>query len=504
MAKRLKYFVGGQWRDSATDEWYEITNSSTGEVMAEAPRCTAEEVDEAVAAALKAFPAWRDTPLPQRVQVMYRFKERLEANLHDLAILLSTEMGKTYGEARGDVLKVIEVVELACALPVTMQGDSLMNVSTGFDTVSYREPLGVFVGIAPWNFPAMIPMGWMTPLAVTTGNTFVLKAASFVPQTSMRVAELLHDSGLPAGVFNLVTCSRDEAERLLIHRDVRGVSFVGSKAVGLHVYKTATAAGKRVQALTEAKNHALVLRDAPIRATAQRVINSAFGCAGERCMALPVIAVEEVIADELVATIADLASQRRIGPAWEPSTDMGPLVNDEHRQFVTRWIEKSIDEGALPVLDGRKLTVPGYENGFFLGPTIFDHVTEEMACGRDEVFGPVLFVKRVANFDEGIELINRSEFANGASVFTRSGYHAREFARRINGGMVGVNVGIPVPISVFPFSGHKSSFFGDLHVMGRDGVAFFTETKTVTSYWFDEGDLRGDKVGTWEGTISRA
>ena len=504
MAKRLKYFVGGQWRDSATDEWYEITNSSTGEVMAEAPRCTAEEVDEAVAAALKAFPPWRDTPLPQRVQVMYRFKERLEANLHDLAILLSTEMGKTYGEARGDVLKVIEVVELACALPVTMQGDSLMNVSTGFDTVSYREPLGVFVGIAPWNFPAMIPMGWMTPLAVTTGNTFVLKAASFVPQTSMRVAELLHDSGLPAGVFNLVTCSRDEAERLLIHRDVRGVSFVGSKAVGLHVYKTATAAGKRVQALTEAKNHALVLRDAPIRATAQRVINSAFGCAGERCMALPVIAVEEVIADELVATIADLASQRRIGPAWEPSTDMGPLVNDEHRRFVAQWIEKSIDEGALPVLDGRKLTVPGYENGFFLGPTIFDHVTEEMACGRDEVFGPVLFVKRVANFDEGIELINRSEFANGASVFTRSGYHAREFARRINGGMVGVNVGIPVPISVFPFSGHKSSFFGDLHVMGRDGVAFFTETKTVTSYWFDEGDLRGDKVGTWEGTISRA
>ena len=504
MAKRLKYFVGGQWRDSATDEWYEITNSSTGEVMAEAPRCTAEEVDEAVAAALEAFPPWRDTPLPQRVQVMYRFKERLEANLHDLAILLSTEMGKTYGEARGDVLKVIEVVELACALPVTMQGDSLMNVSTGFDTVSYREPLGVFVGIAPWNFPAMIPMGWMTPLAVTTGNTFVLKAASFVPQTSMRVAELLHDSGLPAGVFNLVTCSRDEAERLLIHRDVRGVSFVGSKAVGLHVYKTATAAGKRVQALTEAKNHALVLRDAPIRATAQRVINSAFGCAGERCMALPVIAVEEVIADELVATIADLASQRRIGPAWEPSTDMGPLVNDEHRQFVTRWIEKSIDEGALPVLDGRKLTVPGYENGFFLGPTIFDHVTEEMACGRDEVFGPVLFVKRVANFDEGIELINRSEFANGASVFTRSGYHAREFARRINGGMVGVNVGIPVPISVVPFSGHKSSFFGDLHVMGRDGVAFFTETKTVTSYWFDEDDLRGDKVGTWEGTISRA
>jgi malonate-semialdehyde dehydrogenase (acetylating)/methylmalonate-semialdehyde dehydrogenase len=502
MVQRLKYFVGGEWRDSATEEWYPITNSSTGEVMAEAPRCTAQEVDGAVAAAQEAFGPWRDTPLPQRVQVMFRLKERLEANVHDLSVLLSTEMGKSYTEARGDVLKSIEVVEIACALPMTMQGDSLMNVSRGFDTVTYREPLGVFVGIAPWNFPAMIPMGWMMPLAVTTGNTFVLKAASFVPQTSMRIAELLDDAGLPPGVFNLVTCSRHEAERLLTHPDVRGVSFVGSRAVGLHVYKTATAAGKRVQALTEAKNH-LVLRDAPIRATAQRVINSAFGCAGERCMALPVVVVEEAIADDFVAAVAELAQQRKLGPAWEESTELGPLVNEEHHGFVTEWIERSIDEGAIPVLDGRKVVVPGYESGYFLGPTIFDHVTEDMACGRDEVFGPVLFVKRVKDFDEGVRLINASEFANGSSVFTRSGYHAREFARRIHAGMVGVNVGIPVPISAFSFSGHKQSFFGDLHVMGRDGVAFFTEVKAVTSYWFDEADLRGDKVGTWEGTISR-
>jgi len=384
-----------------------------------------------------------------------------------------------------------------------MQGDSLMNVSRGFDTVTYREPLGVFVGIAPWNFPAMIPMGWMTPLAITTGNTFVLKAASFVPQTAMRMAELLLDAGLPPGVFNLVTCSRHEAERLLTHPDVRGVSFVGSRAVGKHVYATATAAGKRVQALTEAKNHALVLRDAPIRATAQRVINSAFGCAGERCMALPVVVVEEAIADDFVATITELARNRKMGPAWDPATELGPLVNAEHKEFVTGWIDKSEGEGAKLVLDGRDAKVPGYEKGYFIGPTIFDHVTENMACGRDEVFGPVLYIKRVKDFDEGVRLINSSEFANGSSVFTRSGYHAREFARRIDGGMVGVNVGIPVPISVFPFSGHKDSFFGDLHVMGRDGVAFFTETKAVTSYWFDENDLRGDKVGTWEGTISR-
>jgi malonate-semialdehyde dehydrogenase (acetylating)/methylmalonate-semialdehyde dehydrogenase len=472
--------------------------------MAEAPRCTAEEVDAAVEAAAAAYPAWRDTPITERVQVMFRLKERLESNLHDLSVLLSTEMGKSYTEARGDVLKAIEVVELACAVPVTLMGDSLMNVAAGYDTVTFREPLGVFVGIAPWNFPAMIPMGWMMPLAVTTGNTFVLKAASFVPQTALRMAELVEEAGMPPGVLNVITCSRREAERLLVHPQVQGVSFVGSTEVGRHIYATAAAHGKRVQALTEAKNHALVLRDAPIRATAQRVINSAFGCAGERCMALPVIAVEESIADELVATITEMAQQRKIGPAYEESTELGPLVNAGHKDFVTGWIDKSVGEGAQMVLDGRNVDVPGHEGGHYLGPTVFDHVTEDMACGREEVFGPVLYVKRVANFDEGVEVINSSEFANGASIFTQSGYYAREFARRVDAGMVGVNVGIPVPISVFPFSGHKNSFFGDLHVMGRDGVMFYTETKAVTSYWFDEEALKGEKVGTWEGTITRS
>ena len=503
MPKRLKYLVDGEWRDTESGIYYEITNSSTGEVMAEAPRCTAEEVDAAVEAAAAAFPAWRDTPITKRVQVMFRLKNLLEENLHDLSMLLATEMGKSYNEARGDVLKAIEVVELACAAPVTMLGDSLMNVAPGYDTVTYREPLGVFVGIVPWNFPAMIPMGWMMPLAVTTGNTFVLKAASYVPQTAIRMAELLEEAGLPPGVFNLVTCSRHEAERLLTHPKVEGVSFVGSTAVGRHIYSTATANGKRVQALTEAKNHALVLRDAPIRATAQRIVNSAFGCAGERCMALPAIAVEEEIADELVATISELAAERSIGPAYEESTELGPLVNAEHHEFVSKWIEKSISEGAVTVLDGRSVDVEGYDGGYFMGPTVFDHITPDMSCGNEEVFGPVLYIKRVANFDEGVELINSSEFANGASIFTQSGYYAREFARRVDAGMVGVNVGIPVPISVFPFSGHKNSFFGDLHVMGRDGIMFFTETKAVTSFWFDEEALKGDKVGTWEGTITR-
>ena len=503
MAEKLKFFVGGEWLDTKSGSYMPITNCSTGEVMAQTPKCTAEEVNSAVEAAAAAYPGWRDTPVTKRVQVMFKFKALLEKNLHDLAVLLATEMGKSYNEARGDVLKSIEVVELACGAPVTMQGDSLMNVSNRYDTVTYREPLGVFVGIAPWNFPAMIPMGWMTPLALTTGNTYVLKAASFVPQSAMATAKLLDEAGLPKGAFNLVTAGRNEAELLLKHPKVRGITFVGSTKVGRHIYSTAAAHDKRVQCLTEAKNHALVLRDVPIKATAQRIINSAFGCAGERCMALPVVAVEEPIADELVATICELAKDRKMGPAWEKSTEMGPLVTAEHRDFVTGWIEKSIEEGAKLVLDGRGAKVSGYEGGFFLGPTVFDHVTPEMSCGWQEVFGPVLHVKRVKDFEDGLRTINNSEFANGSSIFTQSGYYAREFARRIDAGMVGVNVGIPVPISAFPFCGHKHSFFGDLHVMGRDGVAFYTETKAVTSFWFSQEDMKGEKVSTWEGTITR-
>lgn len=498
--RKLKYFMDGAWHESKTDKYLAVTNSSTGELMAEAPSCTLEEVNAAVECADAAFPAWRDTPITRRVQVMFRYKSILEQHVEELAHLLSTEMGKTLGEARGDVVKAIEVVELACATPVTMQGRSLMNVSTGYDTVSYREPLGVFVGIAPFNFPAMIPMGWMVPLAITTGNTYVLKAASYVPQTAMRMTELLMEAGLPSGVLNLVTASRHESEPLLKHPKVKGVSFVGSKKVGLHVYQTAASEGKRVQSLTEAKNHALVLRDAPILATAKRIINSAFGCAGERCMALPAICVEETIADELVQTIVHLSKQLEMGPAWEPTTELGPMVTDDLRQSVRGWIDRGIEEGASLVLDGRDVpAVPGYEGGFYLGPTVFDHVSSDMRIGIDEIFGPVLSVKRVKNFEEGLHEMNSSEFANGSSIFTLNGRFAREFARRTDGGMVGINVGIPVPISAFPFSGHKNSFYGDLHMMGADGVAFYTETKSVTSHWFDEEALKGAKVGTWEG-----
>jgi malonate-semialdehyde dehydrogenase (acetylating)/methylmalonate-semialdehyde dehydrogenase len=501
--KKLKFFLDGEWQDSTSGNYMPVSNSSTGEVMAEAPRCSLEEVNAAVESAAAAFPGWRDTPITVRTQLMFRYKAVLEQHVDELGILLSTEMGKTLAEARGDVLKAIEVVELACAAPVIMQGSSLMNVSTGYDTVSYREPLGVFVGIAPFNFPAMIPMGWMLPLALVTGNTYVLKAASLVPQTAMRMVELLVEAGLPKGVMNLVTASRHEGEPLLKHPMVRGVTLVGSKKIGLHVYKTASAEGKRVQALTEAKNHALVLRDAPIMASARRIINSAFGCAGERCMALPAICAEEQIADELVSTIVDLSKKLQMGPAWLAETQLGPMVTDEHRQGVFGWVEKGIEEGAELILDGRDAVVPGYEGGFFMGPTVFDNVTPEMRVGIDEIFGPVLAIKRVKDFEEGIAEMNSSEFGNGSSIFTLSGVHAREFSRRTDGGMVGINVGIPVPISVFPFCGHKNSFYGDLHCMGTDGVAFYTETKAVTTHWFDEAEMKGAKVATWEGTITR-
>jgi malonate-semialdehyde dehydrogenase (acetylating)/methylmalonate-semialdehyde dehydrogenase len=501
--KRLKFCVNNQWRETSSGRYMPVYNPSIGKVMAETPCCTAREVEEAVEAAKTAFPAWSSKPVGARVQVLFRYKSILDEHLGELATLLATEMGKSLDEARGDVLKAIEVVELACAVPVTMQGRSLMQVSAGHDTVSYREPMGVFAGIAPFNFPAMIPFGWMIPLAIATGNTFVLKAASMVPQTGMRMLELLVEAGLPAGVVNLVTCTRNEAEILLRHPDVRGVSFVGSTKIGSHVYATAAAHGKRVQCLTEAKNHGLVLKDAAIRRSALSIMNSAFGCAGQRCMALPALCVEESVADELVEFLVRAASQRRIGPAWEPTTELGPLISQEQKKWVTDWIEKGVQEGAKLVLDGRGVTVPGYEGGFFVGPTIMDHVKPDMRVGIDEIFGPVLAIKRVHDFEEGLAIMNESEFANGSTIYTQSAYWAREFSRRTHGGMVGINVGIPVPMSVFPFSGHKRSFFGDLHVMGQDGVAFYTETKSVTAHWFSEEEMRESTVSTWDGMMAR-
>lgn len=499
--KILKYFSGGKWLDSKTEKFMDVYNPSTGEVLAKAPCCTQTEVEAAIAAAKKAFPAWSNTPVTKRAQIMYKVRELIEANLDRLTELCATENGKAWGDALGDVLKAKEGTELACSMPTLMMGESVMNISNGVDTVLYREPIGVFAGIVPFNFPAMIPMGWMAPCCIAAGNTMVIKAASFTPMTCMEIAKLYQEAGVPDGVINIVTCSRNEADLFLTHPDIRGVSFVGSTSVGLHVYSKAAAHGKRVQALCEAKNHALVLEDAPIERTAAGIINASFGCAGERCMALPVVVVQESIADALVDAIVKLAKQLKIGPGYQKDIDMGPVVTAGHKKFVIDWINKGVEEGAKVVLDGRNISVKGYENGFYVGPTILDHITEEMTVGAQEIFGPVLCIKRVKDFDEGLAIMNKNEFANGSVIFTQNGYYAREFQKRTDGGMVGINVGIPVPVGVFPFSGHKRSFFGDLHCLGKDGMRFYTESKCVTSRWFDEHEIKKTKVDSWDGTI---
>jgi malonate-semialdehyde dehydrogenase (acetylating)/methylmalonate-semialdehyde dehydrogenase len=460
-------------------------------------------VEEAVQAAKAAFPAWAETPPNKRVQVLFRMKALMDKNLDELTLLLARENGKVMDEAMGDVLKVTEVVEFACGIPQLMKGPAVMNATVGYDTTQYMEPLGVFAGIAPWNFPAMIPMGWMAPLCIATGNTMVLKAASFVPQSATRILELWEEAGLPKGVINLVTCSRNEAEILLKHPDIKGVSFVGSTSVGRHIFATAAANGKRVQALTEAKNHALVLRDAALERTARGIVNSACGCAGERCMALPAVVVEEAVADKLVVLIAKMMQELKVGPAYEKTSQLGPAVNAEHRKSIEAWIQRGVEEGAKLVLDGRGTCVKGYEKGFYIGPTLFDHVKPGMTVGDREIFGPVLCIKRVKDFEEGLALMNASEFANGSVIYTQNGYYAREFSKRTHGGMVGVNVGIPVPLGIFGFTGHKNSFFGDLHAMGTDGVRFFTEVKSVTTHWFSEAEAKEAKVlNSWDGMIS--
>ena len=497
--EKLKYFSDGKWLESKTIKYMDCYNPSTGEVVAQTPCCTTEEVEDTIKAAHKAYLSWREVPPSERVQVLFRMKSLMDKHMDELSLLCATEHGKTLEESYGDVFKVREVVEFACGMPHLMKGSALMNVTRGYDTAQYYEPIGVFAGIAPWNFPAMIPMGWMAPICIATGNTMVLKLASITPRTSFRIMELWQEAGLPNGVLNVLTCSRNESEIFLKYPLIKGVSFVGSTSVGLHIYKTAAENGKRVQALTEAKNHALVMHDCILERAVAGIINSAFGCAGERCMALPTVCVEESIADKFVEMMVQKTKEIKVGPGYDKSTNMGPLVAKEHKEFVEGWIKKGVEEGAKLVLDGRGVKVDGHENGFYVAPTIFDHVKEGMSIGDQEVFGPVLCIKRVKNFEEGLTIMNKNEFANGSVIYTQNGHYAREFAKYTDGGMVGVNVGIPVPLGIFGFTGHKNSFFGDLHAMGMDGVRFFTELKSVTTHW---PTIAETKVrNSWDGTI---
>lgn len=499
--KILEYFLDNKFVPSKTDSYYEVYNPSTGELIGKMPRLTLDEVKQAIASCERAYEGWSNTPVMKRVQILFKVKQLMEERIDELTLLVATEHGKVWSEAKGDVLKAIEGTQQACAAPQLMLGDALMNASSGYDTCLYRESLGVFAGITPFNFPAMIPMGWMAPMCIACGNTMVLKVSGATPMTALKIAEIYREAGLPDGVLNIISCDRHITNELLTNPAIKGISFVGSTSVGKYIYKTAAEAGKRVQALCEAKNHALVLEDAALVRTAAGIINAAYGCAGERCMALPVVVAQESIADELVAHIKKQAQKLVIGPAYDKASQLGPLYCASHKQSVINWIEKGIEEGAELVLDGRGCKVEGYPDGFYVGPTIFDKVTPEMSIGQQEIFGPVLCIKRVKDFEEGIQIINANPFANGAVIFTQNGYFAREFAHRIHGGMVGVNVGIPVPVGVFPFSGHKNSFFGDLHVLGTDGIRFYTESKCVTTRWFDEEEMKKEKTSTWDGTI---
>jgi malonate-semialdehyde dehydrogenase (acetylating)/methylmalonate-semialdehyde dehydrogenase len=449
-------------------------------VIARVPYASADDVDRAAQAAHAAFLTWREVPVVDRVQVFYRYKGLLEKNADDLARTLTSENGKTLEDARAEVRRAIQMVEVSCGMPSLMMGHSLENVARGIDCQTIRQPVGVCAGITPFNFPSMVP-SWMYPFAIACGNSFILKPSEKVPLTPTRMAEMLEQAGLPAGVFNLIHGDRVSVDALLRHPLVRGISFVGSTPIAKYIYETAAKNGKRVQALGGAKNHLVVMPDANLEKTTEAIMSSAFGAAGERCLAGSVLLAVGSVAEPLLEMLLEKSRQIHVGDGAASGTQMGPLVTADHLKRVEGYIEKGVAEGAQPLCDGRE--VRGKDGGYFLGPTIFDHVKPEMTIAREEIFGPVLSVIRVKDLDAAVALVNSSAFGNTTSIFTSDGKSAREYASRVEVGMVGVNIGVAAPMAFFPFSGWKQSFFGDLHAHGRDAIAFYTEQKVIMTRW---------------------
>ena len=479
----IQNLVNGAWVNSHSDETLPIPNPATGATLARVPLSTAAEVREAVAAARAAWPRWRDTPVIERAQVLFRMKALLDTHIDDLAASVTAENGKTLDEARGEVRRGIEVVEFACGMPSLMQGSSLADVSRGIDTTMQRFPLGVVAGITPFNFPAMIPL-WMAPVALAAGNCFVHKPSERTPMTSNMLADLWMRAGLPAGVLSVTHGAKDVVDALLTDPGVAAVSFVGSQPVAAYVYATAAAHGKRVQALAGAKNFVIVTPDANMSQAADIVLSSAFGNAGERCLASSVVVAVGDAADRLTPLLVERAQVMRVGDGADSATEMGPVIRSEHRARVESAIERGVSEGARLALDGRESAGSGAETqGYYLRPSIFTDVAPEMSIAREEIFGPVLSVMTAPTLDEAIETANRSRFGNAAVICTTSGAAARTFQMRIEAGMVGVNVGVPAPVAWFPFAGWKQSFYGDLHATGMDAVNFYTERKVITSRW---------------------
>jgi malonate-semialdehyde dehydrogenase (acetylating)/methylmalonate-semialdehyde dehydrogenase len=477
----LKNFIGGQWVESTSCKTEFVPNPATGEILAYVPLSSREDLDLAVAVAKEAFKTWSKTPVPRRARILFKYQQLLVEHWEELARLVTLENGKSYGEAYGEVQRGIECVEFAAGIPSLMMGKQLPDIATGMESGMYRYPIGVVGGITPFNFPMMVPC-WMFPLAIACGNTFVLKPSERTPLLANRLTELFKEAGLPDGVLNIVHGAHDVVNGLLEHRDVKVISFVGSQPVGEYVYKTAAAHGKRVQALTGAKNHSIVMPDADLDHAVQQIINAAFGSAGERCMAASVVVTVGEVAEPFIEKLVQAANEIKIGNGLEEGVFLGPVIRDAHKERTVKYIETGENEGALLIRDGRKDAAAG-EKGYFVGPTIFDHVTADMTIWKEEIFAPVLSIVRVNTLDEAIELANQSEFANGACIYTKDGSNVRQFRENIDAGMLGVNVGVPAPMAFFPFSGWKNSFYGDLHANGTDGVEFYTRKKMVTARW---------------------
>ena len=461
-----------------------VYDPATGVAQDEVALASEAEVDAAVAAAKAAFPAWRETPVTRRQNVMFAFRELVVAHREDIAKVLTREHGKTVPDAIGEVQRGLEVVEFACNVAHLVKGEFSEQVSTGVDTFTMRQPLGVVAGITPFNFPAMVPM-WMYPLAIACGNTFVLKPSEKDPSASMYCAELLSEAGLPPGVFNVLHGDKVAVDRILAHPDVEAVSFVGSTPIARYIYETGTKAGKRVQALGGAKNHMVVLPDADMELAADAAVSAGYGSAGERCMAISVVVTVGDAAERLLPRVVERIAKLRTGPGMDPDSEMGPLVTPEHRDKVVGLIDQGVAEGAELVVDGRGFAPDGYEGGFYVAPTLFDRVDPDMEIYKHEIFGPVLSVVRVDHFQDALDMINRNPFGNGTAVFTNDGGAARKFQSEIQVGMVGVNVPIPVPLSFYSFGGWKSSIFGSHAIYGPEGVHFYTKQKVVITRWPD-------------------
>jgi malonate-semialdehyde dehydrogenase (acetylating) / methylmalonate-semialdehyde dehydrogenase len=483
MPTSIPHWIDGARREGTSGRTAHVTDSATGEVIGDVALASVEEVDAAVASASAAFPAWRDTSLARRTAVLFRFRELLNARKPELAAIITAEHGKVLDDALGEVSRGQEVVEYACGVPSLVRGGFTENASTNVDVHSVRQPLGPVAIISPFNFPAMVPM-WFFPLAIATGNTVVLKPSEQDPSAALWIAELWKQAGLPDGVFNVAQGDKVAVDRLLEHPDIRAVSFVGSTAIAQYVYETGTRHGKRVQALGGAKNHMVVLPDADLDLAADQAVNSGFGSAGERCMAISAVLAVGGVGDDLVARIAERTHTLRTGDGRK-GCDMGPLISKKHRDRVASYVDAGEEEGAKIVVDGRRVEPDGAEEGFWLGPTLVDHVEPHMSVYKDEIFGPVLSVLRVDTYEDAVGLINSNEYGNGTAIFTNDGGAARRFQHEVEVGMIGINVPVPVPMAYYSFGGWKNSLFGDSHAHGAEGVHFFTRGKVITSRWLD-------------------